>query len=190
MRARALIIGLLIAGTTLGAAPDANAVTRAAAARIAVRVLHPPAGGNVVVFGLPRPVAKGSYVFEHDPGVSGRKTVRVRPLRSAVWLFWEDRDYGAKFEHPSRLLLLDARSGRRLTLRRLRWWPLVNGRRLAFDDAPGYFDPRLQVFSGGTRPAAAARTGIRGRGRTGCCCTGSATTTCTTARPRSGCTGG
>jgi hypothetical protein len=152
-------------------APGAQAITRAQAARVALRVLQPSlAGGPVVVFGLLRPLPKGSDVVEAGPGVFSRHHVtfkhrgfdtrmvlrlRAPRLRAAAWLFWEDLAPGAFFAHPSVLLLIDARSGRAVMRERLAWAPVVNGVRPVFlRSVAGYSGSRYRVF---TSPAAVAR---------------------------------
>jgi hypothetical protein len=62
-------------------------------------------------------------------------------------LFWEDLAYDARFEHPSRLLLVDAATGKTLQ-RSLNWFPLVDGRRPPFLRSPrAYASPRFIVYS-------------------------------------------
>ena len=151
MRRSALLIALALAATA--AVPQAASadVDRAEARRIALDVLKPekvksPPG--VVVFGLPRPLGADQTV--NDAGIRrGRnaQTDRVRAIGRRAWLFWADLEYPAKFTHPSRLLLIDAESGRVLRRQSLQWWPLIDGKDPAFIRNRGSGDARWRVFS-------------------------------------------
>ena len=149
-----------LAGVALAGAPDAAALTRGQADAIALRVLKPQqaaAGTRVVLFGLPRPVRAGRAVFDLSPPARGRLVRRrVKTLRHPAWLYWEDLVYGAEFQHPSRLLLVDDRSGRVLRRQAEQWWPVIDGVRPAFLTAAGYGDPRYQVYTNVAQPPAAA----------------------------------
>src|SRR5215208_4647350 len=111
-----------------GVAEQAHAISRAQANRVALKVLAPKKAksDSVVVFGLPRALGPKTTVVE-AVGNSSRPTTVVRNGRIGrrAWLFWEDLAYGAKFAHPSRLVLVDARSGKVIRNRKLRWWPLI-----------------------------------------------------------------
>ncbi|MHB8658587.1 MAG: hypothetical protein ACYC91_11635 [Solirubrobacteraceae bacterium] len=163
-----LVAVLVVSGV---AAPDAQALTRAQAARVALGVLQPSrSSGPVVVFGLP--LSKGSDVVEAGPGVfSGRHLsfqhrgfdthlvlrMRAPRLRGPAWLFWEDLAPGALFAHPTVLLLLDARSGRVVVRKRLDWAPVVNGLRPVFlRSLAAYWGRGYRIY---TSPSAKARDG-------------------------------
>jgi hypothetical protein len=108
----------------------ASALTRAQADRIAIRALKPQReAGMVRVFGLRRPLGPRRRV-----DILRRTTTRLtrRPLGRRTWLYWEDLVFRARFEHPSVMLLIDDRTGRVRSRRRLDWYPLVDGR------APGF----------------------------------------------------
>jgi hypothetical protein len=134
-----------------------------------LRALTPASqAGAVRVFGLERPLAAGQTVFPAVVGVAhalsdsparkGRAPgvlVAERPLREPAWLFWEDLAYGARFEHPSVLLLIGARSGRILRREAYDWWPLIDGREPPFMGA-GYASSRYLIFPAGIKAAAAA----------------------------------
>ncbi len=144
--AGATALAILVLAT--GAA-DAAALTRAQAERIALSHLKPQkARGQVVVFGLPRALGAGRHVFDGGPtSPTGKATRRTRPLGRRAWLFWEDLAYGEKFEHPSRIVLIDDRDGRVMRDARMLWHPVIDGRVPPFLTARGYGDPRYQVYS-------------------------------------------
>jgi PKD repeat protein len=153
----------------VAAAPaSASAMTRAQAAKRALVALHPERSkGQAVVFGLPKPLARGSEVLEAGPGpatrgatktATGKITIKLphRPLRAKAWLFWEDLAPGALFEHPSVMVLVDDRSGKVVRRQNMAWWPIVNGRRPAFlKSLDAYYAPTYRIYG---KLAAAAAT--------------------------------
>lgn len=150
----------LVATLVLGVfAAPAHALTPAQAKKAALAALHPEREhGRVIVFGLQAPIAKGSSVFEAGAAAapkSGHVRISVAPLAAPAWLFWEDLDYGARFQHPSRLVLVDDRTGKAtVTRRKLRWYPVVDGKPPAFLGA-GYRRAEYRVWS--NVPGAPAR---------------------------------
>jgi hypothetical protein len=105
--------------------------SRAIRAR-AMRILHPRArrsNTGTVIYRLPAALAPGAVIGEGLPGSSAMQTLR---LRTRAWLYWADLAPGSRFEHPSILLVLDARSGRVVAQRRLAGVPFVAGRPAAF----------------------------------------------------------
>lgn len=115
----------------------AGAVTRQQATAVALKLLKPRRG--TVVFGLPTPVAAKQKVGE---AVSGA----VEPAGRRAWLFWQDQAPHAQFRHPSRLLLVDAATGKVIRDQRLGWWPLLGGKLLPFSPGrPGYVQKRYRV---------------------------------------------
>jgi hypothetical protein len=123
-----LAVGACILGAGAGA-PPALAITHAAATRIALRALHPQREpGPVVVFSLPRPVRRGGLVYEAGPP----PVPSVRPLASAAYVYWEDLAHGAFFAHASRLVLIDAHSGRLMRREDMNWFPIIDNRLAPF----------------------------------------------------------
>ena len=173
MRGPGLRVAPLIALALLVlCAPTADAITRSQANKAALRALKPQrAKGPVVVFGLPKPVAARSLVFEAGPGprTKGRTrrrgsvvttTLRDKPLASRAWLFWADHAPNGQFQKPSVLLLVDDRSGRVVRRQPLSWWPLVNARRPAFlKTQKAYNSSKYRVFDSATADAAASWAG-------------------------------
>jgi hypothetical protein len=139
----------------LAAAPPSEAISRHQAQKIALRKLKPQKSPGAFLLGLPKPVARGSLVFE-----AGRPTPRrfhVKPLRRRAWLFWEDLDPFSKFAHPSVLLLLNAKTGHLIKKKRMHFFPYVNKRKLVFlRSANAYSNPNYRVFP--RRLAASAAT--------------------------------
>jgi hypothetical protein len=132
-------------------APSAFALTRVEANRIALHALHAAKQpGRVVVFGLPSALSGGTSVVDGGPvgGTSNLVPVTSAPLARPAWLFWEDLAYGALFAHPSRLLLIDDRSGQVIRRQRMGWFPLIDGNRPPFlASIAGYHNPAYEVFS-------------------------------------------
>ena len=154
-RTRGAILVALAALIALPAAP-AQAVSRKRATSVALDALRPQAqrGGQVVVYGLRSRLGKRATVIE----AAGKgRTANLKPRRR-VWLFWEELDFGAFFEHPSRLLLVDNRTARVLVNRRLSWYPVVDGRIPPFLKPAGYYGSRYVVWgrAGPRRRAAPA----------------------------------
>lgn len=165
-----LLMTLGAIGSTAASAP--GSLTRSRADQIALKVLRP--GRGVVVFRLPAPLAAGAIVIQSGPTTqdgaytktvgTGLNVVSVTTFPHSriprpAWLYWEDLRPGAGFQHPSELLLIDARSGSVVRLDHLTWIPLIDGRPppfLATTDA--YYGPRYRLFSGDRAAAAAAST--------------------------------
>jgi hypothetical protein len=173
----------------LVAAPSAHAVDRPAAAKKALAALGTERSDDpVIVFGLRSTVAPGTLISQAGPrgavlAPSGGdryhrlRAARIRragvELRSAAtvmrvgaeraWLFYEDRGPSQAFEHPGRVVLVGARTGRVRTSSRLRWVPLVGGRAPAFfRSAEGYESKRYRILTRAwpaetTRPPARMR---------------------------------
>src|ERR1700716_2023984 len=77
---RVALLAMLVVGGLV--APGARAMTRVQATRVALRVLQASrAGGAVLVFGLPRPLRKGSDVVEAGPGVFSGHHVAFTGMR-------------------------------------------------------------------------------------------------------------
>jgi hypothetical protein len=153
----AAVVAVLGLAAYLGFVPSAGAISRQRAEQIALRALKPPKKGagtrvTVAIFGLRAPLGAGAVVTEGGPkkaqGSRVRTTETVRPLGARTWLFWRDSKYGAMFSHPSVLLLIDDRSGKVTSRRRLNWWPLVNGRQPAFlRSEKNYLSKRYRIYS-------------------------------------------
>lgn len=171
MRPRLLLLAPVLVALGLGLAQPAAAVTRAQARKVALGALKASrVQGPAIVFGLPRPLPKGSAVSEAGPGPSHRGKATTSPefaigsvetfvdterrLPAGTWLFWMDLAPYARFEHPSVLVLVDAQ-GKVVRKQSLAWWPLVSGKRPAFLAPAAYRSSRYRVFSRGA--AAPAR---------------------------------
>ena len=125
-----IILVATVVGFAVGAAPAA-AITRAKAVQIALAALKPQAEkGRVVVFATPAAIPKGSSVIEAGPRKlrRGAFTLSAPLTTGKVWLVWADLAYGARFQHPSRIVLVDDARGAASKPLRLVWWPLVNGK--------------------------------------------------------------
>ena len=172
-RLRAVLLAVLACGAGAAlpsAATAAPSLTRAQAGAAALRVLDPAnASAPVIVFGLPSPVAAGSYVFDGGPDsrtrqrtvhtLGGLEVIATHPrarVRRRAWLFWEDERPYTEFSHPSRLVLVDAATGRVLRDEPLMWWPVVDQSPPAFMRGDGYSDPRYRVYASPSASAASA----------------------------------
>ena len=112
-------------------AADAEAITRQRAVNIAAKTLRPLIDPDTTrLFSLKRPLRAKQSVQIYK-GLA-RQAVRRKPLGRPTWIFWLDQAYGAYFEHPSVLLLIDDRTGRVRLRKRLSWYPLIDGRRPPF----------------------------------------------------------
>lgn len=146
-------------GALIVAVSPASALTRSQANKIALKALKPAKeSGRVVLFGLRKPLKAGKTVFEAGSTKLKEKqfTESAKQLPNATWLFWEDLDYDGRFQHPSRLLLIDDESGRVTRKRKLKWYPLVDGKMPAFVGS-GYHNSKYQVFVS-KQVASSART--------------------------------
>ena len=149
----------LLALCVLALPADAHAISRKAAEKRALQVLKLGSGPEVV-FGLPKPLKRGTVVGEHN----GRTVTNGKLPRSA-WLFWHDQQFGAFFRHPGRYALIDHRSGKVIRRARTSLFPFVNGRRPAFLRSHGAYEgTRFRVAASPSVRAASApaATGLRG----------------------------
>jgi len=138
----------------LALAAPASAITHAAATRIALGVLAPKhEPGPVVVFSLPAPLGRGHLVYEAGPP----PVPRITPLAQPAYVYWEDLSHGAFFAHSSRLVLIDARTGRLVRSESMEWFPIIDNRLAPFLlTAKAYNGSRYVVYSA-PPPAQAAR---------------------------------
>jgi hypothetical protein len=140
-------------------------VSRAQAARKALTALDARKGADaLVVFGTTRPVRSGARITQAGPGtrtlpagaVRGRLArAGVRSIRAGevlradapAWLFYADEGPNQAFEHPGRVVLVERASGEVHVSGRLRWVPLVDGKRPAFfRSAAAYQSTRYRVL--------------------------------------------
>lgn len=145
MRARIAVLAVLATAATLAAVPEASAITRAEATKIALRVLRPErATADVVVFALRKPLAARAVVVEASP----IRPAGGRPVGRRAWLFWADLAPYAYFQHPSRLVLVDARTGRVLRRQTQSWYPLIDGKPPPWlRSSQAYDGKRFRVFT-------------------------------------------
>lgn len=160
----ALPLAILLIALTF--ATPAGAITKKRADTIAKKALKPAKQeGQIVLAGLRRPLAAKQHVSEALPrSPSRKKTVKqkVKPIGRRAWLYWLDLAHGARFQHESKMLLVDDRTGRVLKRRRLLWWPLVDGKAAAFAGR-GYEKRKRWVYTNLPRPPA-KRSGVFGGG--------------------------
>lgn len=161
-----LLLALVIAA-------PAGAITRSRAERFALKVLDPGRTHGAVVVGLPGPLKASDFVYgagvPADPiGLTTKQgrlgdelsfRERVRRIGRSAWLFWEDLEPGSDYEHPSRLLLIDAHSGRVLEEQTLYFYPLLDGHVPAFVSAET--NPRYAVYPKSRGRAASAQAADR-----------------------------
>lgn len=85
---------------------------------------HPDAvgGSTSLVVGMPEHIGTGDTIaIEQD-----------------AWFFWIDDEPGARFDHPTRYVLVDRSTGE-LTVHDAKWWPILDGQPL-WIDAASYWD--------------------------------------------------
>jgi hypothetical protein len=70
--------------------------------------------GAAVLFGLSRPLGPAETVVEAGGTRPHQHRIKrsLKALGRRAWVFSEDLDYGAELNHPTRLLLVDDRTGR------------------------------------------------------------------------------
>ncbi len=150
--------GAALAATTLTAAflllappPDAGAISSKQADEIAIKALKPQKQGDgVALFAEPKVLRKGTVVgatgVDGELG-NGATDAPGTKLDGKAYLYWLDLDYAAMFEHPSTLLLLDKKTGKRIERRDMLWEPLIDGRPPSFlASAQAYQDDRYQLY--------------------------------------------
>jgi hypothetical protein len=111
-----------------------HTISRRAVDKRAVALLHPSRAGaksGVRLYGLAKPLAAGATITEATLGL--RKAI-VKPLKTTekAWVFWEDLQPSARFEHPSVVLLISANGGRVLARASFVTYPEVNGTAASF----------------------------------------------------------
>jgi len=132
-------------------AQPAAALTTRAADRVAMNALDPSQHpGAVALFALAHPLREGEVIAEGGVEASmpaGPVALPGVRLKAPAFLFWLDEAHGAEFEHPSVLLLIDARSGRQIERRKLLWPPVVDGRPTPFTATEaGYESRRYELY--------------------------------------------
>lgn len=157
---RGLVIVLVVLAAFAAAGP-ADALTKSQADAAALRVLKPLAvRGTTVLFGLPQAVRATQSVAVASMKRQGLLPgPKLRAAGEAVWVYWLDLDFGARFEHPGRIVLVDDATGVASRPRATLWYPLVDGRRPAYLRNPAaYTSRRWRVWAnvGGSRRIAAA----------------------------------
>jgi hypothetical protein len=128
----------------------AAAINRAQANRVAIAALKPSRQpGRVVLFGLPSALGPRARVVEAGTHHrSGRELKRsLKPIGRRQWLFWEDLDSGAMFDHPSRLLLVDDRTGKAGHPIAFNVYPVIDAHPVPFIDFGAERNPRYVVAS-------------------------------------------
>lgn len=172
-----LVVVVLVLAALVGAsaAMAATARPRTApdpqqAARLALRALGVQQHrGGEIVFGLRAPIVAHTVVTAGGPPgpalggqpEASRATVAIRAGRAA-WLFYDDRAPFQAYEHPGRVALVDAATGRVTLSGTLRWPPVLAGALPPFlRSADAYADPTDRVFyrpyDGGAALAARVR---------------------------------
>ena len=118
-----VILVATIVAFAVDAAPAA-AISRAQAVKVALAALAPQKEkGRVVVFATPAAIPKGSSVIEAGPRKlrRGAFTLSAPLTTGKIWLVWADLAYGARFKHPSRIVLVDDARGAASKPLRLVW---------------------------------------------------------------------
>ncbi|MEA2474727.1 MAG: hypothetical protein QOE06_2642 [Thermoleophilaceae bacterium] len=157
---------LAFAAALLAAAPASASVTQKQAAARAVHALGSDKGSAaVIVFGLPKAVKAGTKITEAgtaNPGAgsttgldpklrgAGVRAVRAPAILTASkrsYLFYEDRGPFQLYQHPGRVALVDAVSGKVTLSRTITWPPLVDGRMPVFlKTSAAYRSGKYQVL--------------------------------------------
>jgi hypothetical protein len=153
---RGVRLGLFVAvaAAALIVAPGALAITKQKATQIALKRLKPQNEIAAVVLSLPATIGPKVTVGESSLGENAAKP---KAAGRRAWLFWEDLSPYALFAHPSRLVLVDDKTGRIIRDQRMMGVPLVRGRVPVFlTSEEAYESARYRVF-----PVVSARTTSR-----------------------------
>ncbi|MBK8237806.1 MAG: caspase family protein [Deltaproteobacteria bacterium] len=100
-------------------------------------------GDPTLVFSHPEPLSPASSVVVGSPERHGARTTIA--IESDAWFFWIDDEPGARFDHPTRYVLVDRASGE-LTVHDAKWWPILDGAPL-WTDADDYWDADAWVWA-------------------------------------------
>ncbi|HEX8648391.1 MAG TPA: tandem-95 repeat protein [Thermoleophilaceae bacterium] len=165
---RALLPVLLSFLVALVWASSASAaVTQKQAAARAIDALGADQGDSaLIVFGLPKPVKAGTQITQagttkpskgtakglskklRSAGVRLVKAPRVLTVRSRSYLFYEDRGPYQLYQHPGRVALVDAASGKVTVSKTINWPPLLSGKLPAFlKSSNAYRSSKYQVLN-------------------------------------------
>ena len=167
---RALLLPVLLSFLIVllvSASSASAAVTQKQAAARAVDALGADQGdAALIVFGLPKPVKAGTTITQagtrkpskgaskglssklRSAGVRLVKAPRVLTARKRSYLFYEDQGPYQLYQHPGRVALVDAASGKVTVSKTITWPPLVNGRLPAFLKSAGaYRSSKYQVLN-------------------------------------------
>ncbi|HWT91709.1 MAG TPA: tandem-95 repeat protein [Solirubrobacteraceae bacterium] len=169
--------------SAFAAAPSAQAAAptdRADAVRTALTALEAQKSENALtVFALERTVPTGTEISQagpesavaaaksaQAPGVSARlaragvkafTSAAVLEAREPSWLLYADQGPSQAFEHPGKVVLVGARTGKVTISETLRWVPLVDGKLPEFfRSAAAYRSKELRVFDRPWKQKAAA----------------------------------
>ena len=153
----ALFLTIALAATlAIGyAAAPAHSISKSKAKQVALKAfgVKKEKKRNVIVFGLPKPLGAKQAVSEASVNRLGidkptkKQKAKLKKLGRAAWLFWEDQVPFGHFEHPSRFVLVDDKTGRIVRSEWTMWYPLIDGRRPAFLRSPEkYRESKWQVF--------------------------------------------
>jgi hypothetical protein len=164
-----IVVFALVAILLAAPAAASAAVSRDQARDKALDALDVRAGKRpVIVFQLPAALRPGTVV--RQAGLSDAKATRARVPRGGrlskarvavvkgavvaragrerAWLLYEDRAPYQAYQHPGRIVLVGARTGRVTVTKALDWPPLISGRRPVFLRNPqAYRDARYRAFA-------------------------------------------
>lgn len=113
------------------------------------------AGDALIAFGLKRPLKAKTKIHVF------RDYEKAITVRAKSWFFWIDDDPKAQFEHGTRFVLINAKTGRVKVIAR-NWWPVI-GKKAPWYAFADYWKSSNWAFSNVTAPAppaAAARVSI------------------------------
>jgi trimeric autotransporter adhesin len=142
-RVLAATVLTLCAALTLVFASSASAVTHKQAAKKALAALKSKkSGGDVIVFGLPKPVSKGTAVTQ-----AGSSKVLARAGSERAFFFYEDSGPDQLYPHDGQVALVGAKTGKVKVTKVMTRAPLLNGDLPVFlRSSKAYRSSKYRVF--------------------------------------------
>lgn len=103
---------------------DVPVTSRADAGNVAMRAITTSSFPHLEIFATGSVLAAGTDVAVFDRATKTTKVLAT--LGAPSWIVFADLDAGARFEHPTKIMIVRASDGALQTFD-ARWWPIING---------------------------------------------------------------